>query len=109
MMFWIKVAISAFIIVILSELAKRMPSLSGVIAAMPLTTLLVIIWLKVEKSSSNIIISFSKGVIIGIIPTVIFFILFIILLKKIPFITSLLLSILAWLIVVLIFQKMGIV
>jgi hypothetical protein len=48
-------------------------------------------------------------VIIGIIPTVIFFILFIILLKKIPFITSLLLSILAWLIVVLIFQKMGIV
>ncbi|MCD6130111.1 MAG: DUF3147 family protein [Deltaproteobacteria bacterium] len=108
-MFWIKVAVSAFIIVILSELAKRVPCLSGVIAAMPLTTLLVIIWLKIGKSSSDIIISFSKGVIIGIVPTIIFFVLFIILLKKTPFITSLLLSILAWLIVVLIFQKLGIV
>jgi len=108
-MFWLKLIVSAFVIVILSELAKKMPCLSGVIAAMPLTTLLVIIWLKIEKNPSNVIISFSKGVIIGIAPTIIFFVSFIILLKKMPFTTSLILSMLVWLIVVLVFRKLGIV
>ena len=40
--------VSAVIIVALSELARRHAVLSGLLAAMPLTTLLVILWVYVD-------------------------------------------------------------
>ncbi len=44
----LKIAISAFIIVAIAELAKRSSTLAALLAALPLTSLLAFIWMHVE-------------------------------------------------------------
>lgn len=72
--FAVKIILSALIIAGVSELAKRMPSLGGLIAAMPLTTLLALIWLYVETGDYQLAQAFTRSVLFAIIPTVFFFI-----------------------------------
>ena len=85
--FIVKVGVSALIIAGVSELAKRMPSLGGLIAAMPLTTLLALIWLYTETGDYQLAQSFTRSVLFAIIPTVFFFIAALALFKKgVPFI-----------------------
>lgn len=72
--FLVKVAVSALIIAGVSELAKKLPSLGGLIAAMPLTTLLTLIWLYTETGDYQLAASFTKSVLFAIIPTIFFFI-----------------------------------
>ena len=72
--FFVKVLVSAFIIAGVSELAKRMPSLGGLIAAMPLTTLLALIWLYAETGDYQLAHTFTRSVLFAIIPTIFFFI-----------------------------------
>ena len=72
--FLVKVVVSAFIIAGVSELAKRMPSLGGLIAAMPLTTLLALIWLYAETGDYQLAYTFTRSVLFAIIPTIFFFI-----------------------------------
>jgi hypothetical protein len=72
--FIVKVAVSALIIAGVSELAKRMPSLGGLIAAMPLTTLLALIWLYAETGDYQLAHTFTRSVLYAIVPTIFFFI-----------------------------------
>lgn len=91
--FAVKVVISAVIIAGVSELAKRLPSLGGLIAAMPLTTLLALIWLYAETGDYSLAHSFTRSVLFAIAPTVVFFIAALILFRKgIPFPLIILLS-----------------
>lgn len=48
MMVWVKFFTSALIIVFVTELAKRFPLYGGIIAALPLISLLSIFWLMVQ-------------------------------------------------------------
>jgi len=80
--FLVKVLISAIIIASVSEIAKRYTSLGGLIAAMPLTTLLSLCWLYYDKKDLNLLSDFSKAVFWGIFPTLLFFIPAIFLFKK---------------------------
>jgi uncharacterized membrane protein (GlpM family) len=80
--FIVKVAVSALIIAGVSELAKRMPSLGGLIAAMPLTTLLVLIWLYAETGDYQLAYTFTRSVLYAIVPTIFFFITALYLFKK---------------------------
>ncbi len=52
---WIifKYAITAGMIVLISEIAKRSDKLGGLIAALPLVTVLTLIWLFVENQSAE--------------------------------------------------------
>ncbi|MBI5184839.1 MAG: DUF3147 family protein [Nitrospinae bacterium] len=68
-----KILVSAVVIGLLSELAKRLPVLSGLLTAMPLTTLLVLLWLYVEGKDSRHLSDFSVSVFWGIFPTLFFF------------------------------------
>jgi hypothetical protein len=91
--FIVKVAVSALIIAGVSELAKRMPSLGGLIAAMPLTTLLVLIWLYAETGDYQLAHTFTRSVLYAIIPTIFFFITALYLFKRgTSFITLLFIS-----------------
>jgi len=93
----VKAIISAIIIVALSELAKRLPVISGLLAAMPLTTLLVILWVYIDTQDIKRILQFSTSVLWALIPTAFFFIAFVIFLKKgIGFWSSLAFSFLLW-------------
>lgn len=52
-MLWLiaKYAITAGMVVLISEVAKRSDRLGGLIAALPLVTVLVLIWMKLEGQS----------------------------------------------------------
>jgi uncharacterized membrane protein (GlpM family) len=96
--FLVKVTASAFIIAGVSELAKRMPSLGGLIAAMPLTTLLVLIWLYAETGDYQLAHTFTRSVLFAIVPTIFFFITALYLFKKgTSFVTLLLVSFIVFL------------
>ena len=91
--FLVKVGVSALIIAGVSELAKRLPSLGGLIAAMPLTTLLALIWLYVETGDYQLAASFTRSVLFAIIPTVFFFLTAIHLFRRdVPFVAVLFIS-----------------
>ncbi len=78
----LKALISAVIIVVLSELARKHALLSGLLAAMPLTTLLVILWIYVDTGQVATIYQFSRAVLWALIPTAFFFLTLVVTLKK---------------------------
>ena len=82
MLIFIKIIVSAIIITILSELAKRLPNLAGFLAAMPINTLLIMIWLYIEKKDLSLLATFSRSVFWAVIPSLLFFIPPMLLLKR---------------------------
>lgn len=67
----IKILSSAVIIGIVTELARRIPTYGGIIAALPLVSLLSIIWLTVQGQNSEQIQQFTWGVILGLPATIV--------------------------------------
>ena len=91
--FTIKIIVSALIIAGVSELAKKLPSLGGLIAAMPLTTLLALIWLYTETGDYQLAHTFTRSVLFAIVPTVFFFVTALALFRRgVPFVLVLLMS-----------------
>ncbi|MDF1535763.1 MAG: DUF3147 family protein [bacterium] len=80
--FLFKTLISALLIAGVSELAKRLPSLGGLIAAMPLTTLLTLIWLYTDTGDYDLARAFTRSVLFAIVPTIFFFITALALFRK---------------------------
>lgn len=77
-MVWIisKYLITAFMVVFVSELAKRSDKLGGFIAALPLVTLLTLIWLYVENQPSEKIANHAWYTFWYVLPTLPMFLLF---------------------------------
>jgi len=70
----IKVALSAAIILMATTIARRFPSVAGLISVMPLTGALVLVWVYLEnKGDPRIMQHFTKGAFWGIFPTLLFF------------------------------------
>lgn len=91
--FLVKVLVSALIIAGVSELAKRLPSLGGLIAAMPLTTLLTLIWLYSDTRDYQLAATFTKSVLFAIFPTIFFFVTALFLFRRnLPFVLVLVCS-----------------
>ena len=81
MYYIIKTLISALIIVIVSEVAKRSSWAAALIISIPLTSLLAFIWLYVDTKSYDKVIDLSYSTIVMTIPSFVFFIILPILLK----------------------------
>ncbi|MEW5819202.1 MAG: DUF3147 family protein [Cyanobacteriota bacterium] len=77
-----KIILSGVIIGVITEISKKYTLLGGLIAAMPLTTLLSLFWIYYESRDYNLLANFSKSVFWGIFPTLLFFIPLIFLFKK---------------------------
>ncbi|MCX7769718.1 MAG: DUF3147 family protein [Proteobacteria bacterium] len=94
----LKIVITLLIIMLASELGKRLPHLSGLIATMPITTLLVLLWLNYETGTNyQILTKFTLAVIFGIFPSIFFFIvLYFCFLKGFSFYISLFFAFLVW-------------
>jgi uncharacterized membrane protein (GlpM family) len=70
----IKVALSAAIILLATAVARRFPSVAGLIGVMPLTGALVLVWVYLENEGDpQVMQSFAKGAFWGILPTLLFF------------------------------------
>ena len=90
----IKIIISALIIFIASEIAKKDTLVGAIIVSLPMISLLSIIWIYVETKDIERIISFSYSIFSMIIPSLSFFLTLPYFLKKnISFSISLMLSI----------------
>jgi predicted permease len=72
----LKVIISAAVIVAVSEVAKRSSLFGALIAALPLTSLLAIIWLRMEKVELQKITELSRSIFWLVLPSLFFFLLF---------------------------------
>ena len=111
--FFIKTVITALIIVIVSEIAKKSSFLGALIISIPLTSLLAFIWLYFDTKDYQKVIDLSYGTILLSIPSFAFFIILPILLKmKQNFAVSILISIICtaiiYLIFILILRKTGV-
>ena len=86
-MTWIitKYLLTAGIVVFISEVAKRSDKLGGFIAALPLMTLLTLIWLFIENQSEEKIGNHAYYTFWYVIPTLPMFLLFPYLLPKVGF------------------------
>ncbi|TYR80501.1 DUF3147 family protein [Priestia megaterium] len=60
-----KIMASAVIIGIVTEISRRFPSYGGIIAALPLVSLLSIIWLYVQGEKTATLSKFALGVLWG--------------------------------------------
>lgn len=102
-----KYLITAAIIVGFSEVAKRSDKLGSLIAALPIVTILVMVWLYIEKQPMDKIANHSWYTFWYVVPTLPMFLIFPMLLQKFGFWLSLFISavitvICFWLLVVVV-------
>ena len=90
----IKIIVTAILIVLISEIAKVNDKLGGLIAAMPIITLLVILWMYYEGNSDEKIASHISYTLFYIIPTIPMFLIFPFVISKFGFYIAFLISIL---------------
>jgi uncharacterized membrane protein (GlpM family) len=104
---WIifKYLLTAGVVVLISEVAKRSDRLGGLIAALPLVTILALIWLYIENQSSEKISNHAYYTFWYVLPTLPMFLIFPYLLKKFGFWITLSLSMVITLIIFYIFAK----
>ncbi|MDT0160904.1 DUF3147 family protein [Bacillus sp. AG4(2022)] len=67
----VKIFSSAAIIGIITELARRFPVYGGMVAALPLVSLLSIIWLSVQGEPAQNVTRFTLGVLSGLPATIV--------------------------------------
>ncbi|MBI3711843.1 MAG: DUF3147 family protein [Burkholderiales bacterium] len=94
-MLWMitKYALTAGVVVLVSELAKRSDKLGGLVAALPLVTILSLIWLYLEKQSAEKIANHAWYTFWYVLPTLPMFLAFPYLLTRLGFWLSLIASI----------------
>lgn len=87
-----KYLITAAIVVAVSEIAKKSDKLGALIVALPLVTILAMIWLHVEKQPMEKIANHAWYTFWYVVPTLPMFLLFPMLLQKFGFWLSLIIS-----------------
>lgn len=93
-MAWIitKYFLTAGVVVAVSEFAKRSDKLGGLIAALPLITVLTLIWLHIEKQPEAKVANHAWYTFWYVVPTLPMFLIFPVLLPRIGFWPTLLAS-----------------
>ena len=93
--YFIKVFISSAIIVLVSEIAKRDSLLGGLVASIPIVSVLSMIWLYIDTSDIDKVKALANGILWMIFPSMSLFIVLLILINcGIKFYLSLTISIL---------------
>ncbi|MBA2125792.1 hypothetical protein DLM45_06075 [Hyphomicrobium methylovorum] len=70
----VKVLLTALIVIAISEVAKRSTAIGGIIASLPLTSLLAIVWLYGETGDTNRIARLSLSIFWYVLPSLVLFI-----------------------------------
>ncbi|MCW8895280.1 DUF3147 family protein [Sulfurimonas sp.] len=109
----IKLLITTFLIVLISEIAKRSSLAGAILAAIPLVSILAMIWMYIDTNDSSSAVEFSNSIVWLIVPSMTLFIAFPILVKRgLSFYPSLsiaiLMTILAYYSVIFVLTKLGI-
>ena len=102
----LKYLITAGVVVLVSEFAKRSDKLGGLIAALPMVTVLTLIWLYVEHQPASRIANHAYYTFWYVLPTLPMFLLFPYLLPKWGFVWSLITCLILTLVVFLLFAML---
>ena len=98
-----KYLITAGMVVLISELAKKSDRIGALVASLPLVTVLTLIWLFVEGQSDTKISNHAYYTFWYVIPTLPMFILFPYFMSRFGFVMSLVISILLTIVVFVLF------
>ena len=83
MRFVIKLLISVGIIVFCTQIGRKLPTLAGLIAVMPLTGLIVLVWLYSDSPNNfSLMTDYTRGALWGILPSILFFLVAFICFRK---------------------------
>ena len=82
MQFAIKIFVSAFVIAGVSELGKRFTLISAILASLPLTSILAMVWLYQDTKDIQKVSDLSKGIFWAVLPSLIFFLVLPLFLKS---------------------------
>ncbi|MEA1884374.1 MAG: DUF3147 family protein [Thermotogota bacterium] len=72
--YFFKILVSAVLIVIISEISKRTSFWGGLIASLPITSLLAIIWLYIDTGDRKKVSNLSINIFWFVLPSLIFFV-----------------------------------
>lgn len=72
----LKVILTAIIIVVITEVAKRNSGFAAVIASLPLTSLLAFVWMRYESTPNSQIADLSMQIFWLVIPSLALFVIF---------------------------------
>lgn len=78
----LKLVVTALLIVLISEIAKRSSLLGAMLAAIPLVSILAMTWMYIDTNSSTKAVEFSNSIVWLIVPSMTLFIVFPLLIKK---------------------------
>jgi uncharacterized membrane protein (GlpM family) len=88
-----KFTVTSFLVVLISEVAKRSDKLGGLIAALPIVTVLVLFWLYFENQSTDKIANHAWYTFWYVIPTLPMFLIFPYVIKHYGFWSAIIISI----------------
>jgi len=75
MRFVIKLLISVCVIAICAQIGRKLPTLAGLIAVMPLTGVVVLVWLYLDNPANfELMVDYTRGALWGILPSILFFV-----------------------------------
>jgi hypothetical protein len=77
----VKIALTAVLVVAVSELAKRSTFWGAALASLPLTSLLAFVWLYAEGGETKRVADLSLGILFLVIPSLLLFLLLPLLLR----------------------------
>ena len=101
-----KFALTSFLVVLISEVAKRSDKLGGLIAALPLVTMLVLFWLYFERQDTEKIANHAWYTFWYVIPTLPMFLIFPFIIRNFGFWSAIIISIIITLISFVAFAKL---
>ena len=108
----IKVLLTAFLIILIAEVAKINDRLGGLISAMPITTIFIMSWLYYDNVSNQKIANHMSYTFLYVIPTLPMFLIFPYLIERFGFyiaiLSSIILTVLCVILVDFFAKKFGI-
>ena len=89
----LKVLLTAVVVVVVAELAKRGSVWSAVLASLPLTSVLALVWLHIDTGDRDLVAGLARNILWMVLPSLVFFLVLPALLRSaVPFWPSLGLS-----------------
>lgn len=79
--FGVKVAVSAVVIVAVSEIARRSTFWAAALASLPLTSILAFVWLYLDTGDVSRVAALSTGILWLVLPSLVFFVVLPLLLR----------------------------
>jgi hypothetical protein len=73
--FIFKCITSGIVVALVSEIAKRSPGFAAIVASLPLTSILALVWLYRDTGDAKAVTDLSNGIALVVLPSLVFFVL----------------------------------